>query len=348
MRKLSILAGKTALQQIRDGGLRSEQVKIIPGAAGGPKFLVLTQLDRYLFGSWLKDRTEPLHMVGASIGAWRFSAVAQKDPVAAIEKLERRYIDEEYGPNPGRKGISQGCRNVMGDLIDPEALDQILNHPFKRVGWMVVRAHLFNAYELAPIQAMGLAASSLGNILSPDLLKLGFTRVFFRDRRDPPPYWRDVEAVDLSSDNYLEALEATGSVPLMMEGVRDIPGAKPGMYRDGGITDYHLAMDHKLNDGLVLYPHFSERVIPGWFDKKLTWRKPKYTDRVVLIAPSPEFTASLPEAKIPDRTDFERHRNDPEQRRRIWRTVVSRCQELQDELVEALEGEKIREWARPF
>jgi hypothetical protein len=46
----------------------------------------------------------------------------------------------------------------------------------------------------------------------------------------------------------------------------DIPGAPPGAYWDGGITDYHLHLDyasapHDTNDAtdaprLVLYPHF--------------------------------------------------------------------------------------------
>ncbi len=57
-----------------------------------------------------------------------------------------------------------------------------------------------------------------------------------------------------------------------MEGVRDLPGAGPGTYRDGGLLDYHLDLPYE-DRGVVLYPHFTDKVIPGWFDKGLPWRR---------------------------------------------------------------------------
>ena len=71
MKALRIYAGAKALAVIRErGGLSPEQVRVIPAAAGGPKGLMLLRLDQYLFGEWLKDSSAPLHLVGASIGAW--------------------------------------------------------------------------------------------------------------------------------------------------------------------------------------------------------------------------------------------------------------------------------------
>ena len=58
---------------------------------------------------------------------------------------------------------------------------------------------------------------------------------------------------------------------MVMEGVRDIPGAGPGTC-DGGLLDYHLDLPYS-GDGVVLYPHFTDKVIPGWFDKGLPWRR---------------------------------------------------------------------------
>jgi hypothetical protein len=55
-----------------------------------------------------------------------------------------------------------------------------------------------------------------------------------------------------------------------------------------------------------LYPHFQKAVVPGWLDKRLTWRHgaTHYLDTMVLLAPNPEWVKTLPNGKLPDRTDF--------------------------------------------
>ena len=69
MKALSIYAGPRAFEQIQRHGLRPEDVGVIPGAAGGPKGLMLGALDRFIFGDWLERSQQPVHLVGASIGA---------------------------------------------------------------------------------------------------------------------------------------------------------------------------------------------------------------------------------------------------------------------------------------
>ena len=51
---LVFLAGRKAYTIIKEKGLHPEMVKVIAGAAGGPKWLVLNHLDRYIFSTWLK------------------------------------------------------------------------------------------------------------------------------------------------------------------------------------------------------------------------------------------------------------------------------------------------------
>ena len=94
--------------------------------------------------------------------------------------------------------------------------------------------------------------------------------------------------VPLRQNNVMQAMMATGAIPYVLEGVRDIPGAPRGLYWDGGMTDYHFYMDFHAGYGLVLYPHFSPEVIPGWFDKPLSWRQvhAHHFDLVVLVTPS--------------------------------------------------------------
>ncbi|MGV8769482.1 patatin-like phospholipase family protein, partial [Pseudomonas aeruginosa] len=60
--------------------------------------------------------------------------------------------------------------------------------------------------------------------------------------------------------------------------------------RDGGLLDYHLDLPYE-DRGVVLYPHFTDKVIPGWFDKGLPWRRGDAgrLQDVLLLAPSREY-----------------------------------------------------------
>ena len=85
MKALHIHAGPRARQHLEQHGLQSADVHVIPAAAGGPKGLVLGPLDRFIFGEWLAKSEHPVHLVGASIGAWRMAAVvARNDPRARL------------------------------------------------------------------------------------------------------------------------------------------------------------------------------------------------------------------------------------------------------------------------
>ncbi|HSH92353.1 MAG TPA: phospholipase, partial [Ramlibacter sp.] len=103
MKALRIYAGPKARSHIEQHGLRPQDVGVVPGAAGGPKGLVLGPLDRFIFGDWLARTSQPVHLVGASIGAWRMATACLTDPLAAFERLERDYIAQDYELLPGRK-----------------------------------------------------------------------------------------------------------------------------------------------------------------------------------------------------------------------------------------------------
>ncbi|GKT10160.1 hypothetical protein DSTSK_34650 [Desulforhabdus sp. TSK] len=104
---LVFLAGRKAIQTIRKNGLRREQVRIVVGAAGGPKWLVLHNLDRVLFSSWFKHRMEPLFLLGSSIGAWRFAAVSQSDPAEALNRFLSIYTAEQFIPKPTHNVVTR-------------------------------------------------------------------------------------------------------------------------------------------------------------------------------------------------------------------------------------------------
>jgi len=110
----------------------------------------------------------------------------------------------------------------------------------------------------------------------------------------------------------------------VLEAVTGIAHAPAGSYWDGGIIDYHLHLPYPRADGLVLYPHFVDHIVPGWLDKAFRWRRARgsWLDNVVLVAPSPEFIAALPNRKLPDRGDFKRYGLDNETRIRDWTRAI--------------------------
>jgi hypothetical protein len=117
------------------------------------------------------------------------------------------------------------------------------------------------------------------------------------------------------------------------------------------LIDYHLT--HRYGNekgGVTLFFHHQERIIPGWLDKRLTSRKParEVLDNVLMVYPSPEFVAKLPDGRIPDRTDFVTFMDNPQTRMENWRQVVGLAAPLGEEFLELLAGGKIKEVTEKF
>jgi hypothetical protein len=195
------------------------------------------------------------------------------------------------------------------------------------------------------------SAASL-NAVSRQTLGWFFERALFFDARQLPPFFDvdgfPIQKIRIRESNIEDAIVATGSIPLVLSGVKDIEGADLGMYRDGGVIDYHLDIPHSEPDRLTLFPHFFDRIVPGWFDKKLPWRKPQLQniDRTILVSPSAAFVEKLPRQKIPDRTDFTAYT--PIERIRAWQDVVTECSALADELHEVIEKDQLAARLEPY
>ena len=337
---LTFRAGAGALRSIRDKGFDISSVGTIAGASGGAKWLVLSQLDRAILGNLVPKMTSPVHLIGSSIGSWRFACYAQKNPIAAIERFERAYLEQTYSEKPDIHEITAKSREILALVLGESGVHEILSNPLFRTHVMAVRSRHVTASENRGLLAAGLVAAATLNAISRKSLGLFFERALFFDRRDAPPFFDlagfRIQRIELSAENLQDAVVATGSIPLVLTGVRDIQGAKRGVYRDGGVIDYHLDLPHSSRESLTLFPHFYDRIVPGWFDKKLRWRKPHpgNVDRTILISPSAEFVAKLPNAKIPDRSDFLNYT--PGERVKAWRTCVAACTELADEFNEVI------------
>jgi hypothetical protein len=347
--KLVFLAGKRALEKIRSQGLHPDDVKVVAGAAGGPKWLILGHLDRMLFGSWFRERRQPLHLLGSSIGSWRFAADSCADPVAAIDRMEEAYIHQSYARQPTPREISEKSRAIIDFTLGTDGPREVLGHPVNRLSLLAVRSrHLLASSRRLPL-ALGLTAAVTANLVTRHSLRWFFQQTLFSDPRTQAPFasagrWPPAAAT-LSPGNLKQALLASGSIPYVMDGVGDIGGTPPGVYRDGGAVDYHLDVPFGLDGrGIVLFPHFSLRIIPGWLDKHLAWRGPSADNMadVLVAAPSAGFVSRLPDAKITDRKDFYRYAGDDRARFACWQQVADAGRILADDFMDAVASGKIR------
>ncbi len=352
---LTFRAGAKALAIIRDEGLRSERVKVVAGAAGGPKWLILSGLDRALFSTWFKNRTRSLFLMGSSIGAWRFAAVSRDNPGAAIDLFESAYIHQKYTSSPTPEEVTRESKKVMDRFLDDADVREILGHPNLRLNFMTARCRGPVASENKHIQAFGLVGAFFANFVKRRWLRFFFERSLFHHPDEIPPFFHmdefPIRKTPLDERNLKRALLASGSIPMVMSGVNHIPGAPRGVYRDGGVIDYHLDLPFTGNEGdVVLFPHYSSRVIPGWFDKKLSWRKPEtaHMDHVVLVSPSRHFLDRLPMKKIPDRNDFYLFKGRDAERIAYWNAVVREGERLGREFLDVVESGKIKKRVKPI
>ena len=346
-RNLVFKAGPEAFDSIRRHGFAPERIGTLVGASGGAKWLMLSQLDRVILENLVPRMAGPVHLIGTSIGAWRFACYASRDPFSAIESFEKMYIEQTYSEKPDRDEISRVGRDMLDRIAGNGGVADIVGHPTLRTHIITVRCRHLTASDHKALLVPGLTGAVAANLVSRRLLGLFFDRGLFHDVRDLPPFY-NVEGfplcrIPLSERNFMDAVTASGSIPLVLNGIRNIEGAPAGTYRDGGIIDYHLDFPAADADRIALYPHFFNWFKPGWFDRQLPWRKlsDAALDRTVVICPSDEFIAGLPHAKVPNRQDFVDFA--AEDRIAMWRTVVSRCEELADELTEVLERDLLPE-----
>ena len=336
---LSVLVGREAADRIGKEGFSAHLFSLLLGASGGAKWLILAHLDRILFGDFLQRSERPLSVVGSSIGTWRHMCLALPDPAAAIDRMQVGYLNQRYvNSKPGPEEVSEVSSGILNHVLGPDGAAHIVAHPRIQTHIITARGRGPNGSAARPVLATGLSAAAMSNAVSRRLLQWHFQRVVFHTGDSPQPHLSlqdfNTRFAGLDAATLRRSLHASGSIPFVLTGERDIPGAPPGQYWDGGIIDYHFDLTQYCGDGLILYPHFSTRIFPGWFDKFLPGRSARLTEieaarRLVLISPSDPFIAGLPFGKIPDRNDFTKLGE--EERIRYWEECIERSRALAEE-----------------
>jgi hypothetical protein len=256
-----------------------------------------------------------------------------------LARLAERYTAECYADNVDIAGITAQTRQMLQDILGPDGLQAILHHPHYRLSLLLVASHGLLRHEAPALLLPGLAECHAqwpwpqlaAPLFQPgDLPRCPQQPAFCSARWPAHPF------ACAGEHNLTAALMGSVAIPGVLHGV-SLPGAPAGVYRDGGLLDYHLDLPFARQDDITLYPHFGPRIVPGWFDKFLPWRQhqPSHHSNTLLLCPSADYLARLPGGKLPDRSDFKRHGHD-RLRQQQWRTACSESQRLGDAWLEWL------------
>lgn len=331
MSYLRYRAGARALRRVRERGFSLADVRGFVLPATGPRWLVAAGFDRALIGAGFaasNGRPRTL-LMGASAGAWRSLALAAADPGRAQRALIDVYCRQRFRRGDGAARVSFAYRELLGEVFSDADLRHALEHPTFDLAMTVVRARRWGAQWARARMFAHLAGAAALNLVFRDATQWFFERVVFHSPRvhELLATFRG-ERVPLTLDNLRGAALASGTVPMYMEPVLDLAGAGPGGYLDGGLADYHVNQPLCCGEGVVLMFSHQARIVPGWFDKSLAWRKAVGCDDVLLVHPDPAWVASLPGARVPTRDDFFEFEHAPDERTARWLEVATRSEQL--------------------
>jgi len=260
------------------------------------------------------------------------------------------YIETVYGRKDTPETVLRSLNAIINAYIEDDALPFALAHKRYRLVVLTSLVRNLAASERRWVQKAGFLLSFLANAVHPSLIHRFAERIVFYYGPHPPDFclrkgFRG-RFFALSEVNFKSAVVASGAIPLAVSGVRDIFSAPYGIYRDGGLIDYHINQDYSTRDrGLTLFFHHQERIIPGWMDKRLKKRRPPeaFLESVLMVYPAEEFVAKLPGGRIPDRGDFRTFVDDPATRIANWRQSVELAAPLGEEFLELVASGRLKD-----
>ena len=350
MDPIRVKAGKKAYALIKEGGFHFDLVTNYYGPAAGPRWLVASGFDLALLRNSVLGQVQPVCLIGASAGAWRFAAWVQPEPEKSYRTLMEKYITTTYTRHDTSETVLKSLSAIINAYIEDDALPFAMSNKNYRLAVLTVRSKHLIASEWRSLQALGLGLAFLFNAIHRF-----FERVVFYQGAKPPHFclvngFRG-QFIPLREVNFKYAVLASGAIPLVVGGVRDIYGAPKGVYRDGGMIDYHLNQNYAARDEDVtlLFLH-QERVVPGWMDKRLKHRQlpPDVLDNVLMVHLSDQFIQQLPGGKVPDRGDFKTFIDDPGTRIRNWQQAVAQSAPLGEQFLELVASGRIRDAVEPM
>lgn len=348
-------AGQKARTQILQHGLTADSLAAFGAPAGGPKFIIQSHLDRFLFSQWLPQRKQALPAFGSSIGAFRLLAAAHPDPAAAAERLYQAYCRQHYASKPSAADITREVNTILHAVLQADDIEHILHHPWLQLNLLTTRCLGLAAARQPVWQAIGFALAYASNLRARHRLATRFERCVFQNHTAAAAILAKdafhTHTARLTRDNLAPVTLASGTIPLLMETVRDIPHGPAGAHIDGGMVDYHMDLplrEPTTDAGILFIPHYEQRVVSGWFDKRLKQRQPSHSERMLVLSPAPEVIAKLPGAKIPCRQDFKIYHGRDKLRLAAWQAALTVSEDISGAFQQLLATGTADEHLRPL
>jgi hypothetical protein len=346
LKYLKVKAGKRAYQKILEHGLIPEVVSAFSAAAGGPKWIILYEMDRYLMKEFFAGHQHTIHFLGGSIGAWRSMCYLLDDPLEAIERLRDGYLNQRYDDPFSPEIISNTCCKIILDAIGSNGTESILNNARRKLHISTTQAHFKSAGRNNTYLKVKFGQVALANLFHRKWMNLFISRHFYTTAEERIIDQDKINTVitHLSRENIIPALRASGAIPVSM-----VPIFINGIeHWDGGIVDYHLDLKYKDQEGIVLYPHFLPFIRPGWFDKWTKLRYSRHHDDTVLLYPSQEFIDMLPDRQLTSLQDFYTYKNDQDLRIKKWYEACDLGKYLVDDFVNLRDHSDLEENIETF
>jgi hypothetical protein len=216
-----------------------------------------------------------------------------------LDAFARGYTSQRYPPRPSRQFVSRSARVMLGELFKGRE-DEILASPNYRLHiltvrgrWPLTRDSSFGTpfgFGMAALATRSTAGTSRASSIAPCSTMRASIRRSSPRATSPRPAAHALRRIPHALRRARPREPERGARRLRVDpdGARRrgrYPAAPAGVYWDGGIIDYHLHLPYHHAKGLVLYPHFIDRIIPGWLDKALPWRRARgeWLDNVVLV-----------------------------------------------------------------
>ena len=256
----------------RHGPRRRATSRSSPAPRAARRALGIAGLDRAIFGEWLPAKPRVRHLIGASIGAWRFAAACCRDPARGARRVRARlHRAALLRRSPAGASSPTAARALLGDLFAGRE-EEILASPATACTSSRCAGAGRSRATRASRTPLGFGMAAMANVVGRRHLARFIDRTVFLDARERPPLPAGAErfdafhthAVPLDAATSREALLASASIPLVLEGVADIPErarrASTGTAASSTIT---CTCRTTTREGLVLYPHFTDRIVPG-------------------------------------------------------------------------------------
>ncbi len=351
MQALQILAGPRARSHLRERGLQPADVGVVPAAAGGPKGLALNALDRFICGHWLSGAVRPVHLMGASIGAWRMAAACLPDADAALRDLAEDYITQDYPRLPGKAPKARDLSRVFGATIEARLgsrAAQILAHRRFRLHVITSRGRHLMRRERRIVTPLGYLGAFAANAVSRRAMGGWLARGMFSDPREPLPFalhdYR-THPVALDAANLAPSVLASCSIPVLAR--RRARHPRRAAWRLLGWLHHRLPPppglrpDARVPGAVSALPSHRGAGLARQDAQAPPCRDGAPVQRGAAGARPAVGTRRVPHAKLPDHGDFKAYGERSAERQRDWRRAVAECQRPADEFALVVERDSI-------